>query len=81
MSTVVIFFFHTAAKDKLPVIEKLLQIQDNQRCIIVGTLFKDMPLVPRVLDQFTKEVQYHPSSVRMIRAVYVCVYMCECVYV
>lgn len=44
-------------KEKLPIKDKLLGISDNERCIIVGTLFKEMPLVPRVLDQFTKEVR------------------------
>ena len=41
---------------KLKVIEKLLDIQEDERCILVGTLYKEMPLVPRVLDQFTTEV-------------------------
>src|SRR5689334_5847451 len=43
---------------EIEVLEKLLDIGigEGRRCIIVGTLYKEMPLVPRVLDQFTKEV-------------------------
>ncbi|PRP79665.1 DNA-directed DNA polymerase delta 2-like [Planoprotostelium fungivorum] len=42
-------------KDKIPVCEKLLQIKDQQECVVIGTLYKHMPLIRRVLDDFKEK--------------------------
>lgn len=42
-------------KGKYEVLEKLLDINQGERsCIIVGTLFKEMPLVSRLLSEFNE---------------------------
>jgi hypothetical protein len=37
------------------VCEQILDLEDGQRVVIIGTVFKDMPLRPSVLDEFRDE--------------------------
>eukprot|EP01114_Cavostelium_apophysatum_P022563 TRINITY_DN8203_c0_g1_i1.p1 TRINITY_DN8203_c0_g1~~TRINITY_DN8203_c0_g1_i1.p1 ORF type:complete len:487 (+),score=81.70 TRINITY_DN8203_c0_g1_i1:44-1462(+) len=39
----------------LKAISDISNLQEGQECVFVGTLVKEMPLVKRVLDEFTKE--------------------------
>lgn len=36
----------------VPLTRQLLDIVPEQRCVIFGTIFKDMPLKPNILDEF-----------------------------
>jgi DNA polymerase delta subunit 2 len=42
---------------KVSVLEKILDIDstDSQECVVIGTIYKEMPLVPRILQQYNKE--------------------------
>ena len=44
--------------DQIPICKKLPNAQNGTLCILAGTLFKEMPLVPRVLDEYAKEVLF-----------------------
>lgn len=37
--------------------EQILDVRVGEECIIIGTLFKDMPLKPNVLQEYSKQVR------------------------
>ena len=37
------------------VVEKLLEVKREEECIVVGTLFKKLPLLPSILDEYATE--------------------------
>ena len=39
-------------------VAKILELEDGQECVIIGTLYKDMILKPTILDEYTKEVHH-----------------------
>jgi len=41
-------------------VARILELEDGQECIIVGTLYKDMKLKPTILDEYTKERSAEP---------------------
>lgn len=43
---------HTA---DVKVCERMIDLEDGERVIIIGTVFKDMPLRPSVLDEYRDE--------------------------
>uniref|UniRef100_A0A7S0RED1 DNA polymerase delta small subunit n=1 Tax=Pyramimonas obovata TaxID=1411642 RepID=A0A7S0RED1_9CHLO len=51
-----------AIKEKFPEakVAKILDLEDGQECVIVGTLYKDMLLKPTILDEYTKERSVEP---------------------
>ena len=36
---------------------KVLELQDGQPCVMIGTLYKDMKLKPSILDEYVKDVR------------------------
>lgn len=44
-----------ANSTSLPVEERILDIKLNEHCYLIGTIFKEMPLKPNVLSEYTKE--------------------------
>jgi len=48
-----------AAQERWPDLPacKVLQLQDGQQCVVIGTLYKDMKLKPSVLDEYAKNVR------------------------
>jgi DNA polymerase delta subunit 2 len=36
---------------------KVLELQDGQPCVVIGTVYKDMKLKPSILDEYVKDVR------------------------
>lgn len=49
-----LFVENTPNKPRLA--EQILDVRVGEECIIIGTLFKDMPLKPNVLQEYSKQV-------------------------
>ena len=35
----------------VPIVNKILNVKNGERCVLVGTLYKDMKLKPSILDE------------------------------
>lgn len=50
-------WLHSNPKNKeLSIADRIRSIHPGKKTIIVGTIFKEMPLKPKVLEEYTKEV-------------------------
>lgn len=41
--------------DSVPLRSKILELREGEDCIVIGTMFKDMPLKPSILDEYAKD--------------------------
>ena len=39
---------------------KILELKEEQECVVVGTLYKEMKLKPSILDEYAKDVRNTP---------------------
>lgn len=48
--------------DGVPLRDKILELREGEDCVVVGTLFKDMPLKPSILDEYAKDRGISPAA-------------------
>jgi len=44
-------------EEGLPIVDRILQLGVGTKCVVTGTLFKEMPLRPNILESYAKEVR------------------------
>lgn len=43
-------------EEGLPIVDRILQLTVGMKCVVAGTLFKEMPLRPNILKSYAEEV-------------------------
>eukprot|EP01102_Stenamoeba_stenopodia_P003891 TRINITY_DN14011_c0_g1_i1.p1 TRINITY_DN14011_c0_g1~~TRINITY_DN14011_c0_g1_i1.p1 ORF type:complete len:491 (+),score=111.38 TRINITY_DN14011_c0_g1_i1:187-1659(+) len=51
-------------KKDIPLVPRILELKEGERCYVIGTIFKDMPLKPSVLAEYAKERAILPPPPR-----------------
>lgn len=53
---------HAKWGQSVPLRGKILELREAEDCVIIGTLFKDMPLKPSILDEYAKDRGIAPAT-------------------